>query len=65
MDYLDHDEVLLDRSVMGEATNGVNGLVSNIILGSSIVLDQLAIPHLVAGSQAVNHLVHLSPGQNL
>ena len=29
--YLDHDEVLLDLSVMGESSHGVDGLVSNVI----------------------------------
>ena len=29
--YLDHDEVLLDLSVVGESTHGVDGLVSNVI----------------------------------
>ena len=29
--HLDHDEVLLDLSVVGESTHGVDGLVSNVI----------------------------------
>merc|ERR1719397_758020 len=58
---LDHDEVLLDLSIVGESTHGVDGLVSNVILGSSVVLDQLAILHLVASSHPVDLLVHLGP----
>merc|ERR1719362_2058499 len=58
---LDHDEVLLDFSIVGESTHGVDRLVSNVILGGSIVLDQLAVLHLVASSHPVDLLVHLSP----
>ena len=38
---LQHDEVLLDLSVVRETTHGVDGLVSNVIVGGSIVLDEL------------------------
>merc|ERR1712004_333887 len=58
---LDHDEVLLDLSVVGEATHWVDGLVSNVILGGGVVLDKLAILHVVAGAHPVDLLVHLSP----
>merc|ERR550532_3117452 len=58
---LDHDEVLLDLSVMGESSHGVDGLVSNVILGGSVVLNELAVLHLVAGAHPVDLLVHLSP----
>ena len=60
---LDHDEVLLDPSVMGESFHGVDGLVSNVILGGGVVLDELAVLPLVAGAHPVDLLVHLSPGQ--
>jgi hypothetical protein len=40
---LDHDEVLFDLSVVGEATHGVNGLVSHVVIGGSIVTDQLKV----------------------
>merc|ERR1719323_1140450 len=58
---LDHDEVLLDLSVVREATHWVNGLVSNVILGGGVVLDELAIFHVVASAHPVDLLVHLSP----
>jgi hypothetical protein len=38
---LDHDEVLLDLTVVGETTHGVDGLVGQIVIGSSVVFDQL------------------------
>merc|ERR1719318_1088798 len=34
---LDHDEVLLDLSVVRETTHWVDGLVSNVILGGGVV----------------------------
>ena len=33
--YLDHDEVLLDLSVVGEATHGVDGLVGDVVPGQN------------------------------
>ena len=38
---LDHDEVLLDQTVVREATHGVDGLVSQIVIGGSVVLHKL------------------------
>lgn len=38
---LDHDEVLLDLSVVRESTHGVDGLVGQVVIGGGIVLDQL------------------------
>merc|ERR1719507_2842493 len=58
---LDHDEVLLDLSIVGESTHWVDGLVSNVVLGGSVVLDKLAVLHGVAGAHPVDLLVHLSP----
>ena len=40
---LDHDKVLLDQTVVGETTHGIDGLVSQIIIGSGVVLHQLKI----------------------
>ena len=40
---LDHDEVLFNLSVMGEAAHGVDGLVSQVVIGGSVVLDQLKV----------------------
>merc|ERR1712107_138646 len=45
---LEHDEVLLHLSVVGEASHGVDGLVSKIVVGGSVVLDELAVLHLVS-----------------
>ena len=33
------------------------------LLGGSVVLNELAVLHLVAGAHPVDLLVHLSPGQ--
>ena len=56
---LDHDKVLLDQSVMGESTHGVDRLISQIIIGSSIVLHKLAILHVESITDVVNLLVDL------
>ena len=59
MYYLDHQEILLDLSVVGEASHGVNGLVRQVVLGGGVVLDKLAILHLVTLSDSVDLLVDL------
>ena len=38
---LDHQEVLLDLSVVREAAHGVDGLVGEIVVGAGVVLHQL------------------------
>ena len=38
---LDHDEVLLDLSVVREASHRVDGLVRNVIFSSSVILHKL------------------------
>lgn len=38
---LDHDKVLVDLSVVREASHGSNGLVSWVIISGSVVLDDL------------------------
>ena len=38
---LDHDKVLLDQTVMGESAHGVDGLIGQVVIGGSIVLDKL------------------------
>merc|ERR1719422_852440 len=43
---LKHDKVLLDFSIMRETSHGVDGLVGQIVVGGSVVLDQLAVLHL-------------------
>ena len=40
---LDHDEVLLDHTVVREAAHRVDGLVSQVVIGSSVVLHKLEI----------------------
>merc|ERR1719411_1341594 len=58
---LDHQEVLLDLSVVREAAHGVDGLVREVVLGAGVILDQLAILHLVTLSDSIDLLVDLSP----
>ena len=38
---LEHQEVLLDLAVVGEATHGVDGLIREVVVGCGVVLDQL------------------------
>lgn len=38
---LDHDEVVVDLTVVGEATHGRDALVGQIVLGGGVVLDDL------------------------
>ena len=56
---LQEDEVLLDLSVVRESTHRVDGLVGQIVLGGSVVLDELSILHLVTLSDPVDLLVDL------
>jgi len=56
---LDHDEILLDHAVMGETTHWVDALVSGVVLGGSIVLDQLSILGVVSVLDGVDLLVDL------
>ena len=46
---------------MREASHGVDGLVGQVIVGGGIILDQLALLHLVTLSDSVDLLVDLSP----
>ena len=46
---------------MREASHGVDGLVGEVVVGAGVVLDELAILHLVALSHPVDLLVDLSP----
>merc|ERR1719222_1794769 len=57
---LDHDEVLLNHTVVGESTHGVDGLVGDVKASGTIVLDELTILHLEALSNSVDLLVDLS-----
>merc|ERR1719270_1832655 len=39
---LDHNKVLLDQAVVRESAHGIDGFVGQVVIGGSIVLDQLA-----------------------
>merc|ERR1740128_1200610 len=56
---LQEDEVLLNFSIVRESTHGVDGLIGQIVLGGGVVLDKLAILHLVTLSDPVDLLVDL------
>jgi hypothetical protein len=56
---LDHDEILLHLSVVRESTHGVDGLVSKIILGRSIVLDQFSLLLVESFTHVIDLLVDL------
>jgi len=56
---LDHDEVVLDLTVVWEATDWVDALLGQIRLGRTVVHVDLAALGLVAGAQSVDLLVDL------
>jgi hypothetical protein len=56
---LDHDEILLDLSVVREASHGVDGLVGQIVIGGGVVLDQLSVLGVVSIAHVVDLLVDL------
>merc|ERR550517_1903564 len=56
---LDHDEVLLDHTVVRESTHGVDVLVGGIVLGRSVVLDQDSVLLVVSQLDLVDLLVDL------
>jgi len=56
---LEHNKVLLDHSVMREATHGIDGLLSDVLLGGGIVLNDLAILGVEAFSDAIDLFVNL------
>jgi len=56
---LDHDEVVLDLTVVGEATDGVDGLFGQVGLGGTVVHVDLAALGLVASAKSVDLLVDL------
>jgi len=57
---LEHDEVVLDLSVVREATHRSDGFVGEIGLGSSVVLDELATVLVDSLANSVDLLVDLS-----
>lgn len=56
---LDHEEIVLDLSVMREAADGVDRLYGDVDGGGAIVQVNLAVLGLVTSSQSVNLLVDL------
>merc|ERR1719402_1131920 len=58
---LQQDEVLLDLSVVREATHGGDGLVSEVVISGGIVLHQLSVLHGISGTHPVDLLVDLGP----
>jgi len=56
---LDHDEIVLDQTVVNETTDGVDGFVSDIRGGGTIVAHILTINSVVTSSNAVHFLVDL------
>lgn len=56
---LDHDEVLVDDTVVGEATHGSDVLLGDIVVGGGVVINGLALNGLSTSSNAVHLLVDL------
>jgi len=56
---LDHDEIVLDQTVMDKATNWVDRFVGDVDLGGGIVAHLLAVNGVVTGTNAVDLLVDL------
>jgi len=54
---LDHDEIVLDKTVMDETTNWVDRFVSDIDFGGTIVVDFFAVDGVESGSDTVDLLV--------
>jgi len=58
---LDHEEVLVDNTIVGETSEGGDGLLGEIELGTGVVLDDLAVNGVNALAHAVDLLVDLGP----
>jgi len=56
---LNHDKVLLHQTIMGESTHRVDGLVGQIVVGGSIVLDKFTILHVESITDVVDLFVDL------
>jgi len=54
---LDHEEIVLDLTVVGEATDGVDGFFGQVGFGGTVVLVGHAVFGLVAGTNSVDLLV--------
>ena len=56
---LDHDEVIVDLTIVGETSHGGDGLLCKIVIGGTAVLDQLSVLGLDGGTDTVDFLVDL------
>lgn len=54
---LDHEEIVLDLTVVGEATDGVDGFFGQVSFSGTVVLVGHAVFGLVAGTNSVDLLV--------
>merc|ERR1719430_1243065 len=57
---LQHDEVLLHLSIVREATHGCDGFISKVVVCGGVILDELAVLHVVTSTHPVDLLVDLS-----
>ena len=55
----DHQEILLDLSVVGEPSHRSDSLIGQVVLCGSVILNQLAVLHLVPFTDPVDLLVDL------
>jgi len=55
----EHDEVLLDHTVVRETSHGIDRLLGDVLLSSGVVAHQLALFHVESVSDAVDLLVDL------
>merc|ERR1719495_971710 len=58
---LDHDEVLLHLTIVGESSHRVDGLVCQVVLCCGVVLDKLSVLHFEALAHPVYLLIDFSP----
>merc|ERR1719210_418528 len=56
---LDHNKVLFDQAVVGESAHWIDGFVGQIVIGGSVVLNQLAIFHVESITDIVDLFVDL------
>merc|ERR1719250_522115 len=56
---LQQDEVLFDLSVVGEASHGGDGLVSEVVISGGIIFHQLSVLHGITSTHPVDFLIDL------
>jgi len=56
---LDHDEVIVNFTIVDKTTHGGDSLVSQIVLGGGVVLDNLSLAGVDSTTNAVDLLVQL------